>query len=304
MSKVNKFCKKYLHWLILAGVGIICAFFIIIGHPSADGTYITLDGNDAKIYDSTEKFIEEARDAMWRIMNEDKPTDDSVMAENEGTGQGFYTTIDEILGRRLADGNNDNGAGWQCSRYTAWLATGKWSYSASHPDYGPVNGKDVAEWLVKYYGFKYIDHPVAGAIGSGGFNTLYGHTAMYLYATGSNTAMVNDANFVPLTVSTHNMNIDGWVWVVPGNYEPTPEPQPEPTPTPTPEPSETTGAIEYTYVLGDYFSKVLVNLGLDEGKLWGYDGTVRYYTDQLIEQNMLDEHGNVKIGTPFRLIIR
>lgn len=304
MAKVNKFCKKYLHWLILAGVGIICAFFIIIGHPSADGTYITLDGSDAKIYDSTEKFIEEARDAMWRIMNEDKPTDDSVMAENEGTGQGFYTTIDEILGRRLADGNNDNGAGWQCSRYTAWLATGKWSYSASHPDYGPVNGKDVAEWLVKYYGFKYIDQPVAGAIGSGGFNTLYGHTAMYLYATGSNSAMVNDANFVPLTVSTHNMNIDGWVWVVPGNYEPTPEPQPEPTPTPTPAPNESTGTIEYTYVLGDYFSKVLVNLGLDEGKLWGHDGTVRYYTDQLIEQNMLDAHGNVKIGTPFRLTIR
>ena len=90
----------------------------------------------------------------------------------------------------------------------------------------------VGSVLVLYYGFKYIDKPVEGAIGSGGFNTRYGHTVMYLYSTGDNTAMVNDANFVPLTVATHNMNIEGWVWVVPGSYEPKPEPQPEPQPEP------------------------------------------------------------------------
>ena len=42
--------------------------------------------------------------------------------------------------------------------------------------------------------------------------------------------MVNDANYVPLTVSTHNMNIAGWVWVVPGDYEPTPQPTPQTQP--------------------------------------------------------------------------
>ena len=175
---------------------------------------------------NTEDYLEN----MNRIMNLDQPADQN---ENFNNGLGFYTTIEAILGRKLLDGNNDNGAGWQCSRYTAWLATGQWSYNQQHPDYGPVNGKDVAQWLVDYYGFKYIDVPVEGAIGSGGFNTRYGHTVMYLYSTGQNTAMVNDANFVPLTVATHNMNIEGWVWVVPGSYEPVPEPSPVP---PAPEP--------------------------------------------------------------------
>lgn len=75
-------------------------------------------------------------------------------------------------------------------------------------------------------------------------------------------------------------------------------------PEPTPEPEPTPGTVTYTYVKGDYFSKVLVKLGLDEGKLWGKNGTVRYYTEQLIEQNMLDARGNVKIGTPFTLTVR
>lgn len=304
MEKISKFIRENIHWLILIGVAFICAIFLAIGHPSQNGEFITLDGNDAKISESTEKFIEDANEAMWRIMNEDKPTDEATEAENDEEGKGFYTTIEEVLGRRLADGNNDNGNGWQCSRYTGWLGTGQWSYSSAHPDYGPKNGKDMAAWLVNNYGYKYIDTPVEGAIGSGGFNTLYGHTAMYLYSTGEHTAMVNDANYVPLTVSTHNMNIDGWVWVVPGSYNPTPEPTPTPTPTPDPEPTPVSKDITYTYVKGDYFSKVLVNLGLDEGNLWGASGTVRYYTAQLVQQGVLDYRGNVKIGVPFTLVRR
>ena len=290
MKKVSKFIKKNLHWFIVLGVGALCALFIIFGHTSENGQYRTLDGNDAQIPESTSKFIEDAEDAMWRIMNQDKPTDEAVEAENdEPSGQGFYTTIDEVIGRRKPDGFNDNGLGLQCSKYTGYLGTGKMEYSTAHPDYGPVNGKAVAEWLVKNYGYKYIDQPVKGAIGSGGFNTQYGHTAMYLYATGAHTAMVNDANYVPLTVSTHNMNIDGWVWVVPGSYNPTPEPS---------------GEVSYSYVPGDYFSKVLVKLGLDENNLWGANGTVVYYTQQLVEQGVLDANGNVKLHTTFRLTRR
>lgn len=76
-----------------------------------------------------------------------------------------------------------------------------------------------------------------------------------------------------------------------------PEPEPEPEPEPTNE-------VEYTYVKGDYFSKVLVNLGLDEGNLWGENGTVKYYTMQLIAQDVLDLNGNVLIGVPFVLTVR
>lgn len=232
MKKVSKFIKRNIHWFIVGGVGLLCALFIIFGHWSENGKFRTLDGSDAQITDATKQFIEDSQAAMNRIMNEDKPTDETTINENdhEEVGLGFYTTIDDILARRLPDGDTDGGRGWQCSKYTAYLATGKREYSAVHPDYGPVNGKAVAEYLVKNYGFKYIDHPVAGAIGSGGFNTQYGHTALYLYSTGEHTAMVNDANYTPLAVATHNMNIDGWVWVVPGNYNPSPEPSPDPSP--------------------------------------------------------------------------
>lgn len=297
MKNLSKFLISHLEAVILIGVALICLIFCIFGSTTEEG-YRTLDGKEAKIEEYTENFIEDANAALNRLMNEDRPTDDDTIKENEeeATGQGFTTSLDAIIGRRLADGNNDNGNGWQCSRYTGYLATGKWSYSKAHPDYGPVNGKDVAAWLVKNYGFKYIDKPVMGAIGSGGFNTTYGHTVMYLYPTGTNTAMVNDANYVPLTVNTHNMNISGWVWVVPGDYEP----KPEPAPAPTPEPISPAGSgeIYYTYKKGDTFGQVLVNLGLSDGRLWGVNGTVRYYTEQLHKQGIW---GNIPIGTTIKL---
>ena len=81
-----------------------------------------------------------------------------------------------------------------------------------------------------------------------------------------------------------------------------PAPAPEPTPEPTPKPED--GKVTYTYVKGDCFSRVLVKLGLDEGHLWGADGTVAYYTQQLVEQGVLDARGNVKIGVPFTLTVR
>lgn len=297
MKKINKWFTDNLSWLILVGVGALCALFIGFGTTSESG-FITLDGKDAVITDTTKEWIEDANDALARIMNHDVPTDEATIAENdEAMGQGFYVDIPTILARIEPDGNNDNGLGWQCSKYTAYLATGKREYSTVHTDYGPVNGKAVAQWLVNNYGFKYIDQPVKGAIGSGGFNTTYGHTAVYLYSTGTNTAMVNDANYTPLKVSTHNMNINGWVWVVPGNYNP----EPTPTPTPTPTPS---GYVSYSYVPGDYFSAVLTKLGLDEGNLWGRGGTVEYYSRQLKEQDMLDINGNVKLYKEFTLQVR
>ena len=281
MKRISKFINNNLAFLTILMVCVLCTIFVCVGTVS-DGGFITLDGNDADIKPYTEEFIEDANAALNRIMNEDKPTDEITRAVyNEPAGQGFATNLTEILGRRLPDGNNDNGNGWQCSRYTAWLATGKWSYSTTHPDYGPVNGKDVAAWLVNNYGFKYIDKPVEGAIGSGGFNTLYGHTAMFLYSTGSNTAMVNDANFTPLTVATHNMNIGGWVWVVPSTYEP--HKDPEPTPPAGPTTSDT-----YTVKKGDTLGDIAIKMGwCNVCKLFCDDG----YTQKLAEYNNIPNRG-------------
>lgn len=282
MKKIKNCFNNNIAFLIWLGVASLCTIFIICGIKSENG-YITLDGKDAKIEDYTEKFIETSNEALYRLMNEDNPTDEATIKENDNVGLGSYTSIEQIISRRLPDGDNDNGKGWQCSKYTAYLATGKREYSTSHPDYGPVNGKDVASWLVKNYGFKYIEYPVEGAIGSGGFNTQYGHTAMYLYSTGNNTAMVNDANYVPLKVSTHNMNISGWVWVVPGDYKPTP------TPTPTPIPETDT----YTVVKGDTLGGIARKLGWYTGnKLFGNDG----YTQKLAECNNIPNRGLIYPG--------
>ena len=95
-TKLSKFIRKNVHWIIVGIVALVCALFITLGHPSENGEYITLNGNDAQISDTTKEFIEESKNALNRIMNEDKPTDESVEAENdeEATGQGFYTTIE------------------------------------------------------------------------------------------------------------------------------------------------------------------------------------------------------------------
>lgn len=288
ISKIRNILYNHIALLIWLGVAILCTLFIIFGTKSENG-YITLDGKDAKIESYTEKFIETSNEALYRIMEQDAPTDETTIKENEVTGQGGSTTLNQVIARRLPDGDNDNGRGWQCSKYTAYLATGRREYSSVHPDYGPVNGKDIASWLVRNYGWKYTDKPVEGAIGSGGFNTQYGHTAMYLYSTGANTAMVNDANYKPLTVATHNMNISGWVWVVPGDYQP----DPQPTPTPTPTPVSNT----YTVQRGDTLGGIARKLGWYTGNhLFGDTG----YAQQLADYNSIPNRGLIYPGQVIR----
>lgn len=286
-KKIKAFFENTLAFWIVLGAITTCVVFLCIGVKSENGS-ITLDGKDAVISENITKAMESFEDAIYRVMNEDAPTDEETIKANDGeaTGQGAYTTLDQVIARRKPDGFNDDGKGLQCSKYTGYLATGKMEYSTSHPDYGPVNGKDVAGWLVRNYGWKYIDTPVEGAIGSGGFNTQYGHTAMFLYFTGSNTAMVNDANYVPLTVATHSMNISGWVWVVPGDYTP----EPTPTPTPTPEP---VSYDSYTVVRGDTLGGITRKMGWCNGcKLFGDDG----YTQKLAEKNGIPNRGLIYPG--------
>lgn len=285
LKKIKAFFENTLaFWIVTASI-VTCAVFLSIGVRSENGS-ITLDGKDAIISDNIKKAMDDFEAAIYRITEQDAPTDEETtkLYEQDEVGLGFYTTIDQILGRRLPDGDNDNGKGWQCSKYTSYLATGKREYSTTHPDYGPVNGKDVADYLVKYYGFKYIDKPVAGAIGSGMFDTQFGHTVMYLYATGPNTAMVNDANWDPLKVSTHNMNISGWKWVVPGNYKPTP------TPTPTPKPVVSD---KYTVKIGDTLGGIARKQGWYTGKnLFGDNG----YAQALADYNGIANRGLIYPG--------
>ena len=57
--------------------------------------------------------------------------------------------------------------------------------------------------------------------------------------------------------------------------------------------------VEYTYKPGDTFGRVIMNMGLADGRnLWGPDGDVAYYTKQLNDQGI---YGNIPIGTTIKL---
>lgn len=63
--------------------------------------------------------------------------------------------------------------------------------------------------------------------------------------------------------------------------------------------------VEYTYKPGDTFGQVIKNLGLQTNHgLWGPDGDVAYYTQQLAEQGAMNSRGNIPIGTTIRLVRR
>lgn len=64
MAKISKFIKSNAHWITVVFALLICGFFLLITHPSKSGEYRTLDGNDAQIYESTEKVMAEARQAI------------------------------------------------------------------------------------------------------------------------------------------------------------------------------------------------------------------------------------------------
>lgn len=117
-------------------------------------------------------------------------------------------TVEVTLKRRKKDGYTDGKNGLQCSRYAAYLATGKMTvYSKAHPDYGPVNGSAMVNYLVNKLGWEKCKKE-DGAIFSIPVRKgmPYGHTGMVLNAKKN---QVNDANWTkPLTVGTHTINLD------------------------------------------------------------------------------------------------
>ena len=131
---------------------------------------------------------------------------------------------------------------------------------------------------------------------------MYGHVGMALgpVVNGYVTLLGENQGGTPCEgggAATNIINIS--IKNLIGGYRPKTYIKPIPAPY---EPDD--GSVDYTYKKGDYFSKVLKELGLDEGNLWGKNGTVKYYTKQLIEQNVLDKNGNVIIGKPFNLQVR
>lgn len=95
-----------------------------------------------------------------------------------------------------------------------------------------------------------------------------------------------------------NMSLRGFV----GAFRPKSYIHVDPTPTPAPE-----GTVQYTYVKGDNFGSVVLRLGLGTSYgLWGPNGDVAFYNQQLLAQGIVvlaDGRivGNIPIGTTITL---
>ena len=216
-----------------------------------------------------------------------EPTKEEIIEVGQGADVNPLT-------RRLPDGT------WfgQCTRYAWYLGSGiKMNYTP-HPDYGPCDGKGMVDYLVKKLGWVRCSKQ-NGAIFAYSAGA-YGHTGMVVDADKN---IVNDANWSPLQVSTHYLNLDavGAVYACPKSMLEAEKPKPAPVSTNPTSTLQTapSNEVSYTYKSGDTFGQVILNLGLQTNHgLWGEDGDVAFYTNQLHEQGI---YGNIPVGTTIKL---
>ena len=121
-----------------------------------------------------------------------------------------------------------------------------------------------------------------------------GHVAMYYNGKffGQNQGAKNGEIGTPFNLMSLSLN--GCA----GFYRPNLYAEPKPTPAPNPPKKK----VSYTYKKGDTFGQVILDLGLNTSHgLWGADGDVAYYTEQLHQQGI---YGNIPIGTTIYLTPR
>lgn len=219
-----------------------------------------------------------------------EPTEEEITEVGQGG--------DNPLSKRLPDGDSDYGKGWQCSKYSWYLASGVRMNYIPHPDYGPCDGRAMVDYLVNKLGWVRCGKRDGAifAYSAGAF----GHTGMVVDAANN---IVNDANWTPLRVSTHYLNLDavGAIYACPKSILEAENPKPASvTTTPAPAPqSVPSNEVSYTYQTGDTFGAVIFKLGLQtDNGLWGDNGDVAFYTNQLHEQGI---YGNIPVGATIKL---
>lgn len=98
MEKVKRFIIDNLHWLVVGSVAVICALFLIAGHPNEEG-YITLTGSPVTITEETQEFIKEAREAMITYHDTVIP---AVVVNDKGEEETIEVpTVDSIDGGEI-----------------------------------------------------------------------------------------------------------------------------------------------------------------------------------------------------------
>lgn len=204
----------------------------------------------------------------------------------------------------------DGAYGSQCfdlMAYFHYVYTGRWlSANGTGAAYGIWDARDYNnqgneyELITDTHSIKAGDWVIF-------HNGIYGHVGMalggynngYVALLGTNQGGFpcagggSSANVINMSLASFSGAFRPKIWVQP---EPTPEPQPQ------------TG--NYVYQKGDYFSAVLMKLGLSDGSnLWGVDGDVNYYNEQLYKKGILEYRNgkywnNIPIGTELVLEAR
>lgn len=205
----------------------------------------------------------------------------------------------------------DGAYGSQCydlMAYFHYVYTGRWlSTAGTGAAYGIWDARDYNnagneyELIYSKYDIKPGDFVIF-------HNGVYGHVGMalgyynngYIALLGTNQGGYAcpgggaSANVINISLATFSGAFRPRIWIQP---EPTPEPQPTPT-------------VGYTYVEGDYFSAVIEKLGLaTENGLWGPNGDVNYYNEQLYKAGILNYYNgkywnNIPVGTVINLEAR
>ena len=331
MSSVKNWLINNIPWLVPLGTILLCVLLVILGTKAEDGSY-TFNGKPAEISEATQEWMEEAKKAQIEYakkavpalladgtyadvatvesIDDNNPIEDTNTSTEGGRGSYIWAPTDTFdafkeytMGKCL---NVDGAYGSQCWDLAAvfWMnytddgrtpstcstgaASGMWDcrdYNAGD-EFDLVYDKtdiQTGDWIITSAGTYGHVCEAAGPYNNG-----------YVACLGENQ---NGSACPGGGAATNIINLGLGSFL--GAFRPKTYEKPEPSPTPTP-----SGDVTYTYVKGDYFSKVLVKLGLDEGNLWGANGTVRHYTKQLVEQGVLDRNGNVFIGVPFTLTRR
>lgn len=313
MAKVKEFFSRYLHLFIVAGVALLCTIFILVGVKSDSG-YITLDGKDATVEESTKEFIQEAHEAMIEYAKEAVPAKVDL-----GNGEETLNlpTIDFIDGSEVpSDSNNiedGQGAVHDTSSYLAYynsvgigacinnafgaqcfaLANDFWSNYTGGRALSSC-GTGAAKGTLNCWEYNAGDEfvmiwdptqvqPGDWVVTTGG---TWGHIfmAMGYYNSGyiAGFGQNQGGGYCPLggaATNVANIRVDNFG----GAFRPKtyikPDPTPEPTPTPTPTP--TVNCSRWTLRRGDTLSKIMK---ICEGSVkWG--AAMRSYAQSWVDES-------------------
>ena len=242
-----------------------------------------------------DKIANDVAGFLGAFTQHDKTGDTSLLAEK---GASCYYKVDVSTPDAFVKAVNgkgfNEGWGYQC---VAGFKEFQYSLSGTYVNAGGcAKNYAYSHSGLESIGFKW--HGGTSGLQNGDWciwtSGEFGHVAMYYNGLffGQNQGASDGAKGSPFNLM--KLSLNGCA----GFYRP--DIYVEPTPAPAPKPPKKT--VKYTYKKGDTFGQVILDLGLNTSHgLWGTDGDVAYYTEQLHQQGI---YGNIPIGITIYLTPR